>query len=108
LKTKGLTQSPSTAKDSQAKFGGAAGAARKDRRRQRAHSDHAAIRRVKIETTFGCPETTENQEERQDFAQLVVKYFGDEIREALAEISVSIHSTKFKTRTSAAGRRHTP
>lgn len=78
-------------KDGKAKFGfAAASAAKKNHRQQRAPLDNAGTRGVKPKTTPACPERIENQAETEDLAQLVIKYFGDEIREALTEVEASL------------------
>ena len=73
--------------------------------RKRASLDHAASRGAKPETTPACLETRANQDEAEDLARLVVKYFGNEIREAIVEITASIDSQKTRPRISAAGRK---
>ena len=67
----------------------------KDRRhRQRPALDHASTRGVKGETTPTGTERIENQDEAEGLAQLVVTFFGDEIRDALIEVEASLSNKK--------------
>ncbi len=97
---KGLPKPPRTQALAKGKatFGvGEATPAKGSRRRQRAPLDHTGSG-AKAVATPACPERAEDQNEGDDLAHLVVKYFGDEIREVLAEVTGAIQAEKHTTR----------
>ena len=67
--------------------------------------DHPAVRGAKRETMPARPKRTGDQEKGQDLTRLVVKYFEEEIREAIAEITASVYSNKISKKKPALHRK---
>jgi hypothetical protein len=72
----------------------AATAAKKNRRHGSVLLDQAGNRGGKPKATAACSDRIENQAQAEDLAQLLFKYFGDEIREALIEVEGSLSNEK--------------
>src|SRR5262245_59536208 len=78
----------------------------KNRRHRRAPLDHAGTCDGKPDATPAFPERIENQGQAEDFAQVVVKYFEDEIREAVIEVEESLLAQTMKPTRSVRRRKH--